>query len=141
MRHVSRFVRRLQGRRKAAMKMKPATTSVVADHVSRTLLRQGYADLGQVEHGLNGRLVAFAPHSAAPAPKTSLLDRVADGVAEATHSWWFVAGFALVVVAWVLATLFPCTRSAGPSIPSLRHAQVRADHGRVGPGPHHLSIG
>jgi uncharacterized membrane protein len=78
-------------------------TTVVADHISRTLLHQGYAELGEAERGLIDRIVASAPHTAAPAPKRSFLDRVADRVAEATRSWWFVAGFALVVAAWVLA--------------------------------------
>ncbi len=78
-------------------------TTGVADHVSRTLLHQDYAELDESERGLIDRIIALAPHTAAPAPKPALLDRIADLVAEATRSWWFVAGFALAVGAWILA--------------------------------------
>lgn len=103
MRYALRILNQLPARRKAVVQEKPVMTTVVADHVSRTLLHQGYAELGEAERGLIDRIVAFAPHTAAPAAKPSLLDRIADRVAEGTRSWWFVAGFALVVAAWVLA--------------------------------------
>jgi uncharacterized membrane protein len=103
MRQAFRSLGRPQVHRKAAAREQFAVTNGVADHISRTLLHQGYAELGEAERDLIDRIVTLAPHTAAPAPKLSPLDRVADYVTEATRSWWFVGGLAMVVVVWMLA--------------------------------------
>jgi uncharacterized membrane protein len=103
MRRAFHSLNRPQVHRKAAAGEKFVVNTGVADHISRTLLHQGYAELGEAELSLIDRIEAFAPHTAAPALRLSLLDRVADRIAEATRTWWFVGGLALVGATWMLA--------------------------------------
>ena len=66
----------------AAVLTGPVATNV-SDHVARTLLRQGYDELGEAERRLIDRIVAYAPDAAVPVAQPSWLDRLADRVADA----------------------------------------------------------
>jgi uncharacterized membrane protein len=75
--------------------------SVVADHFARTLLRQSYEDLAEIERGLIDRIVDLAPLDPVPTPKVSWFDVLADFVARASRSWWFLAAFVAIIAAWI----------------------------------------
>lgn len=77
-------------------------TATASDDIARMLLHQDYAELAEAEQRLIDRIAVLAPPAAAPVMQPPLLDRAADGVANATRSWWFVAGFALVVAGWFI---------------------------------------
>ncbi|HLZ74781.1 DUF1003 domain-containing protein [Phenylobacterium sp.] len=76
--------------------------NAISDHISRTLLRSDYAGLSSAERDLIDRIVELAPQPPPDLGRVSRLDDLADRIALAIKSWWFVAGIVLLMTAWFL---------------------------------------
>jgi uncharacterized membrane protein len=76
--------------------------NAISDHIAKTLLRRDYAGLDPLERDLIDRIVELAPEPAPDLGKPSWLDDLADRIALAIKSWWFVAGIVLVMATWFL---------------------------------------
>ena len=76
--------------------------NAISDHISRTLLRKDYAGLDRLEQDLIDRIVELAPQPPPVPDKPSWPDELADRIALAIRSWWFVAGIVLLMTSWFL---------------------------------------
>jgi uncharacterized membrane protein len=76
--------------------------TAIIDHISRTLLRKDFADLEPVEQAVIQRMIELAPDTPPEPAKSNRLDALADRIALAFGSWWFVAGTVFVMTSWFL---------------------------------------
>jgi uncharacterized membrane protein len=76
--------------------------SAIADQFAKTLLREDYVRLDPQAKQVIDRIVELAPQPAPELGEPSWLDLMADRVAKAFRSWWFVAGIVVLMAGWFL---------------------------------------
>lgn len=76
--------------------------NAISDHISKILLRADYASLDPNERAIVDRIVELAPQPAPDPGRPSWLDDLADRIALAIRSWWFVTGIVLLMSLWFL---------------------------------------